>query len=57
MAKNYGAIRGLSRFEGFTDAVFAIVLGWDYVAPRVRLARVRREVVLRQRRAAARKRP
>jgi len=26
MAKNYGAIRGLSRFEGFTDAVFAIVL-------------------------------
>jgi uncharacterized membrane protein len=26
MAKNYGAIRGLHRFEGFTDAVFAIVL-------------------------------
>ena len=26
MPKNYGAIRGLSRFEGFTDAVFAIVL-------------------------------
>lgn len=26
MAKNYGAIRGLSRFEGFTDAVFAIAL-------------------------------
>ena len=24
MAKNYGAVRGLSRFEGFTDAVFAI---------------------------------
>lgn len=26
MAKNYGAIRGLGRFEGFTDAVFAIAL-------------------------------
>ena len=26
MAKNYGAIRGLARFEGFTDAVFAIAL-------------------------------
>ena len=26
MARNYGAIRGLSRFEGFSDAVFAIVL-------------------------------
>jgi uncharacterized membrane protein len=26
MSKNYGAIRGLSRFEGFTDAVFAIAL-------------------------------
>ncbi|HEY0313267.1 MAG TPA: TMEM175 family protein [Allosphingosinicella sp.] len=26
MAKNFGAVRGLSRFEGFTDAVFAIAL-------------------------------
>jgi uncharacterized membrane protein len=26
MARNYGAIRGLNRFEGFTDAVFAIAL-------------------------------
>lgn len=26
MVKNYGAIRGLSRLEGFTDAVFAIAL-------------------------------
>jgi uncharacterized membrane protein len=26
MAKNYGAVRGLGRFEGFTDAVFAIAL-------------------------------
>ena len=44
-------------YVGIAYAVFAIVLGWDYVAPRVRLARVLREVVLRQRRAAARKRP
>jgi uncharacterized membrane protein len=26
MARNYGAVRGLGRFEGFTDAVFAIAL-------------------------------
>ena len=26
MMKNYGAVRGLSRFEGFSDAVFAIAL-------------------------------
>ncbi len=26
MAQTYGAVRGLSRFEGFTDAVFAIAL-------------------------------
>ena len=26
MAKNYGAVRGLGRFESFTDAVFAIAL-------------------------------
>ena len=26
MAKTFGAVRGLSRFEGFTDAVFAIAL-------------------------------
>lgn len=26
MPRNYGAIRGLGRFEGFTDAVFAIAL-------------------------------
>ena len=44
-------------YVGIAYAVFAIVLGWDYVAPRVRLARVRREIVLRQRRDEARKRP
>ena len=26
MARNYGAVRGLTRFEGFSDAVFAISL-------------------------------
>jgi uncharacterized membrane protein len=26
MSRNYGAVRGLGRFEGFTDAVFAIAL-------------------------------
>ena len=44
-------------YVGIAYAVFAIVLGWDYVAPRVKLARVRREIALRQRRDAARKRP
>ena len=44
-------------YVGIAYAVFAIVLAWDYIAPRVRLARVRREVVLRQRRDAVRRRP
>lgn len=44
-------------YVGIAYAVFAIVMAWDYIAPRVRLARVRREIVLRQRRDEARKRP
>jgi heme exporter protein D len=32
--------------------VFAVVLAWDYLAPRLRLARVRRAIALRQRREA-----
>jgi heme exporter protein D len=44
-------------YVGIAYAVFAIVLTWDYIAPRVRLAQVRREVALRQRRDTARKRP
>ena len=44
-------------YVGIAYAVFAIVMAWDYIAPRVRLARVRREIVLRQRRDDARKRP
>ena len=33
--------------------VFALVLAWDYLSPRLQLARVRRSIRLRQRRAAA----
>ena len=44
-------------YVGIAYAVFALVLGWDYVAQRLRLARAKREVALRQRREAARKRP
>jgi heme exporter protein D len=36
-------------------AVFALVLGWDYLAPRVKLQRVLRAIALRARRDAARK--
>ena len=35
-------------------AVFAAVLAWDFVVPRLRLARTRRNIVLRARREAAR---
>ena len=35
--------------------VFVVVLAWDYVAPRVKLARVRRAIALRSRREAATK--
>ena len=34
-------------------AVFVVVLAWDFVAPRVKLARVRRAIALRIRREAA----
>ena len=44
-------------YVGIAYAVFAIVLMWDYIAPRVRLAQVKRGVRLRERREAARKRP
>jgi hypothetical protein len=35
-------------------SVFVAVLAWDYLAPRLRLARIRRGVALRLRREAAR---
>lgn len=39
----------------FAYAVFAVVLAWDYVAPRIKLAQVRRGIALRIRREQARK--
>ncbi|KFN44700.1 hypothetical protein [Arenimonas oryziterrae] len=36
-------------------AVFAVVLAWDYAAPRVRFAQVRKAIALRLRRDAAKK--
>lgn len=35
-------------------AVFALFLAWDFLAPRLRLARARRNIVLRAKRDAAR---
>ena len=42
-------------YVGMAYAVFALVLLWDYVAPRIKLAQVRRAIVLRIRRELARK--
>ena len=36
-------------------ALFALILAWDYLAPRIKLAQVRRAIALRIRRDAARK--
>ena len=41
-------------FLGLAYLVTAIVLAWDYLAPRIHLARVRRAIALRGRRDAAR---
>jgi len=40
-------------YVGTAYAVFAVVLMWDYVAPRVKLAQVRRAITQRMRRVAA----
>lgn len=37
--------------------VFAAVLAWDYLSPRLQLARARRNIRLRLRRAAAKAKP
>lgn len=34
--------------------VFAVVMAWDFVAPRIKLAQVRRAIALRARRDASR---
>ena len=44
-------------YIGAAYAVFAIVMAWDYLAPRIKLAQVRRAIALRIRRAAAKARP
>jgi len=40
-------------YVGTAYAVFAVVLMWDYVAPRVKLAQVRRAIRQRVRRDAS----
>ena len=40
-------------FVSASYLVFAIVMAWDYLSPRLQLARVRRNIRLRLRRAAA----
>ncbi len=44
-------------YAGYVAAaygVFAIVLAWDYLAPRLSLRRTRRQIALRARRESAR---
>lgn len=36
---------------------FALVLAWDYLAPRLKLQRTRRDILARARREAARRQP
>jgi len=40
-------------YVGTAYAVFAVVMLWDYVAPRVKLAQVRRAITQRVRRDSA----
>lgn len=44
-------------YVGAAYAVFALVLAWDYLAPRIKLAQVRRLVALRIRRDAGKRKP
>jgi len=44
----------INAFVASAYGVFAAVLVWDYLAPRGRLARVRRDIALRGRRETAR---
>jgi hypothetical protein len=37
--------------------VFALILAWDFVAPRIKLAKVRRMIALRVRREESGKKP
>lgn len=42
-------------YVGASYAFFAVVLFWDYLAPRLKLKQVRRNIVLRLRRDATKK--
>ena len=42
-------------YLGLAYTVTGLVLAWDYLAPRLRLARARRDIAQRLRRADARK--
>ena len=44
----------INAFSASAYGVFAAVLVWDYLAPRIRLAKVRRDIALRGRRETAR---
>ena len=44
-----------SNYVAGAYAVFALVLGWDYLAPRLRIRRTLRAIAARMRRDAARK--
>jgi heme exporter protein D len=44
-----------NNFVASAYVVFAVVLVWDYVAPRMRLGNIRRAIALRTRRDAAKK--
>jgi hypothetical protein len=44
-------------YLGLAYLVTALVLGWDYLAPRLHLARVRRAIAQRLRRAEAKQQP
>lgn len=42
-------------YVGLAYAFFALVLAWDYLAPRIKLAQVRRTIALRIQRDATRR--
>jgi heme exporter protein D len=44
-------------YVGGAYLVFALIMAWDFIAPRIKLAQVRRMITLRFRRETARKQP
>lgn len=45
----------INNYVAAAYAVFATVLAWDYLAPRIRLGQIRRAIALRARREATKK--